>query len=173
MTELPSLLVNFRVYDGDSNDMIGVADMELPKLEAMTETLKGAGVSGEVDMPVLGHYASMETKLNFRTVDKNSLKISATKSQKLEIRGAQEVYNKATGEVVVVPVKLVVKGMPKSTELGKFEMGSGTDSSLTLETMYLKLSIDGKIKAEIDKLNYIANIDGTDYLSDVRTALGL
>ena len=109
----------------------------------------------------------------FRSVDKNSLKISATKSQKLEIRGAQEVYNKATGEVVVVPVKLVVKGMPKSTELGKFEMGSGTDSSLTLETMYLKLSIDGKIKAEIDKLNYIANIDGTDYLSDVRTALGL
>lgn len=55
MTELPSLLVNFRVYDGDSNDMIGVADVELPKLEAMTETLKGAGVSGEVDMPVLGH----------------------------------------------------------------------------------------------------------------------
>ena len=95
MTELPSLLVNFRVYDGDSNDMIGVADVELPKLEAMTETLKGAGVSGEIDMPVLGHYASMETKLNFRTVDKNSLKISATKSQKLEIRGAQEVYNKA------------------------------------------------------------------------------
>lgn len=60
MTELPSLLVNFRVYDGDSNDMIGVADVELPKLEAMTETLKGAGVSGEIDMPVLGHYASME-----------------------------------------------------------------------------------------------------------------
>ncbi|WP_302360344.1 phage major tail tube protein [uncultured Megasphaera sp.] len=173
MPELPSLLVNFRVYDGSSNDMIGVADVELPKLEAMTESLKGAGVAGEIDMPVLGHYSSMETKLNFRTVDKNAITISAAKSQKLDIRGAQEVYDKASGEIKVVSVKLVVKGIPKSTELGKFEMGAGTDSSLTLETIYLKLTIDGKTKAEIDKLNYITNIDGTDFSADIRSALGL
>ena len=173
MAELPSLLVNFRVYDGGSNDMIGVADVELPKMEAMTETLKGAGVAGEIDMPVIGHYSSMETKLSFRTVDKNALKLSANKGQQLDIRGAQEVYDKAACEMKVVPVKLVVKGMPKSTELGKFEMGAGTDSSLTLETMYLKLTIGGKVKAEIDKLNYIATIDGTDFLTDVRSALGL
>lgn len=173
MAELPSLLVNFRVYNGDSNDMIGVADVELPKLETMTETLKGAGVAGEIDMPVIGHYSSMETKLNFRTVDKNALTISATKGQKLDIRGAQEVFDKSANEIKVVPVKLIVKGMPKSTELGKFEMGAGTDSSLTLETMYLKLTIDGETKAEIDKMNYIATINGTDYLDDVREALGL
>lgn len=173
MPELPSLLINFRTYDGDSNDMIGVADVELPKLDAMTETMKGAGVAGEMDMPVLGHYSSMETKFNFRTVDKDAINVSATKSQKFEVRGAQEVFNKATGEVEVVPVKLVVKGIPKSTELGKLEMATTTDSSLTLETSYLKLTINGVDKIEIDKLNYIANINGTDYLSDVRDALGL
>lgn len=173
MPELPSLLVNFRVYDMDSNDLLGVGDVELPKLDAMTETLKGAGVAGEIDMPVIGHYSAMETKLNFRTVDKHALAISATKGQKLDIRGAQEVFDKAANEVKIVPVKLIVKGLPKSTELGKFEMGAGTDSSLTIETMYLKLMIGGETKAEIDKLSYIANINGTDYLADVREALGL
>lgn len=47
------------------------------------------------------------------------------------------------------------------------------DSKTTLEVTYIKVTIDGVRKVEIDKLNYIHFVDGVDYLADVRKALGL
>lgn len=63
--------------------------------------------------------------------------------------------------------------MPKSTDLGKMEMGSTTDTKNTIEVTYIKITVDGETVLELDKYNYICNIDGTDYLTEVRDALGL
>ena len=56
---VPEKLINFRVYE-NGNDLIGIADVTLPKVDYMTETVKGAGIAGEIDSPVKGHYSSME-----------------------------------------------------------------------------------------------------------------
>lgn len=69
--KVPEKLINFRVYK-DSTDYIGLADVTLPSLEAMTETVSGAGIAGEVDSPTLGHMGSMETVLNWRTLEKTT-----------------------------------------------------------------------------------------------------
>ena len=55
VNQVPEKLINFRVYL-DGNNLIGVADVELPSIEAMTETVKGAGIAGEIDSPTLGHF---------------------------------------------------------------------------------------------------------------------
>ena len=55
---IPQKLINCRVYN-NGTDLIGIADVDLPKLEPMTDTVKGAGVAGEIDDPVLGHYKAM------------------------------------------------------------------------------------------------------------------
>ena len=47
------------------------------------------------------------------------------------------------------------------------------DASNEFECTYLKITLDGKDMVEIDKLNYKCVIDGTDYLADIRTALGM
>ena len=54
--KVPEKLINFRVYE-DGDDLVGVADVTLPTLDAMTETVKGAGIAGEVESPVMGHYS--------------------------------------------------------------------------------------------------------------------
>lgn len=169
---VPEKLINFRVYQ-DSNDLIGVADVELPSLENMTETIKGAGIAGEIDSPVLGHFSSMETVLNWRTILKNNITLLAQTGVTLDLRGAQQIWDSSAGSYTVMPVKCVIQGTPKSTELGKFDVGAATDTSNTIETTYIKLTIDGTDVLEIDKYNFIATINGTDYLSDVRTSLGL
>ena len=64
---VPEKLINYKVYL-DRSDMVGLADVELPNFEAMTETIKGAGIAGEIDSPTLGHYGSMTLTLNWRTI---------------------------------------------------------------------------------------------------------
>ncbi len=169
---VPEKLINFRAYD-DGKDLLGVTDIQIPSLDAMTETVKGAGIAGEVESPVLGHYASMETVLNWRTISKPGLNLASQKGVKLDLRGAQQFYDAGKGEYVVKPVKCIIRGVPKKTELGKLDVGTTSGSSNTIETNYIKVEIDGETVLEIDKYNYISNIAGVDYLADVREALGL
>ena len=66
-----------------------------------------------------------------------------------------------------------MRGVPKKTELGKFDVGTTTGTANTIETAYLKVTIDGETVLELDKFNYICNIGGVDYMADVREALGM
>lgn len=170
--KVPEKLINFRVYQNGS-DLIGIADVTLPNLEAMTETVKGAGIAGEIDSPVLGHYSSMELELNWRTLEKPNVLLASPKGVKLDLRAAQQVYDSSAGAYVVRPVKIVVSGVPKNTEPGKLDVGTTSDTKNTIEVNYIKITIDGEDVLEVDKFNYICNIGGTDYLAEVREALGL
>lgn len=169
---VPEKLINFRVYH-DGNDFLGVADVTLPKMEAMTETVKGAGIAGEMDSPVLGHFKSMEVELNWRTLSENAVTLAQQRGISLDLRGAVQNYDSGSGEYITKAVKVVIRGVPKRLDFGKLDMGSPMDSKDTLECDYLKLSINGDTQVEIDKYNYICNIGGVDYLKEVRDALGL
>lgn len=172
MANMPEKLINYRVYK-DGSDLLGTADVTLPTMESMTETIKGAGIAGEIDSPALGHFKSMETELNWRTISKANIALSAQKAVDLDIRGAEQVYDSTEGVYKTVPVKLFIRGIPKSLEIGKFDPATTTDTKTTLETVYLKVEIDGDVQVELDKINYICKIGDTDYLKDVREALGL
>lgn len=172
MNQVPQLLINYRVYE-DGVELIGTADIELPELEYMSEKIKGAGIAGEIDSPVIGHFGSMGIKINWRTISKPLIALASPKAHNLDFRGAIQVYDAGTGEYKVSSVKVVAKCTPKKTGLGKFNAGSPLDSSSEFEAAYLKVNIDDKTVVEIDKLNYICFIDGIDYLKDVRKALGI
>lgn len=165
-------LINFRVYN-DSKDLIGTADVDLPELEAMTDTVKGAGIAGEIDVPILGHYSSMGLTINWRTFNDNTMTLAKPMAHQLELRGAVQVYDAGTGAYSTVAQKVVVKVVPKKTGLGKLDVGVGQDSSSEFECTYIKIWIDGSEKFELDKYNYICKIDGDDFLKETRDALGL
>ncbi len=172
MNQVPEKLINFRVYE-DGADLLGVADVELPSLDAMTETVKGAGIAGEVDSPVLGHFGSMTLKLNWRTVTRPTANLAQPKVHNLDLRGAIQVMNAGAGEYRVAPLKVTVRCIPKKTELGKLDVGAKSDASNEFEVVYISVTLDGEKIIEIDKYNYICVINGTDYLKQVRAALGL
>lgn len=172
MNPVPEKLINFRVYE-DGTDLLGVADVELPSIEAMTEKVAGAGIAGEVESPVLGHYSSMTCKINWRVVLKPTVHLAAPRAHNLDFRGAAQIYDAGSGEYKVQPLKVTVRGIPKKTELGKLNVGAAADASNEFEVIYLQVSINGKKIVEIDKYNYICVVDGVDYLKKVREALGL
>lgn len=170
--QVPERLISFRVYN-DSNDLLGIATVDLPEIEAMSDTVSGAGIAGEVESPVLGHYSSMTTTFTWRTIEKAAMKLSVQKAHAVEVRGAQQVYDAANGEYKTVPVRASMRIVPKTVTLGSFEPGSTTDTEQEFEVLYLKMYVDGKDVLEIDKFNYIAKFGDTDILASVRADLGL
>lgn len=173
VNKIPERLNDFRVYHDGSNDLQGIADITLPSFELMTETVSGAGIAGEYESPTLGHFQSMKLGLNFRSITEKQLSLLQQKAQRMDCRGALQEYDAATGNYSQKGVRVVVQGPTTKNELGKFQKSSPTDGSVEIEVLYLKITMDGKTKVEIDKLNYICIIDGVDYLAGVRNALGL
>lgn len=170
--QIPEKLINFSVYR-DGKEWLGTASVDLPSIEALTETISGAGIAGEVDSPTLGHFGSMTMTLNWRTLAKPGINLFQQKSHSLTIRGAQQVYESATGEYKSVGVTVVVKAIPKTGSLGSFAPNSTTSSTNELEVSYIKIDIDGKTVLEIDKFNFKCVIDGVDHLAEVRQQLGM
>lgn len=169
---VPERLINYRVYNG-AKDLIGVASVDLPELAAMTDTVSGAGIAGEVDSPVLGHFQSMTVTLNWRTIEKSALALATQKAHSLELRGSQQVYDAANGMLTSVPVKVVLSVIPKTMSLGSFNVGSATDSSNEFEVLYMKVFVGGEEVVEIDKYNYVCKFNGEDALASVRSDLGI
>ncbi|MFH5187110.1 phage major tail tube protein [Paenibacillus sp. TAB 01] len=172
MKQVLEKLTSYSVYLNGS-DFLGTADVQLPSLEYLTETVKGAGIAGEVDSPTIGHFGSMTATLNWRAVDPAAVKLAAPVSHALDFRGSMQVYDAGAGGYKSVGVKVSVRAIPKKYDIGKFDIGATTDSSNEFEVTYVKIVIDNKTVVEVDKFNYICIIDGTDYLAAVRENLGM
>lgn len=168
---IPDKLINFMIYKNGKRQ--GVADVELPNIEYMTETLSGAGIMGETETPALGQISSMSTTLNFRAPDINMGDFIEPQGNLLECRGAIQEWDSGNTKIKPVGVTVIMQAIPKSLGIGKFEVASRTDTSAELELTYLKMYVDNKLICEIDKLNFICIINGKDYLEEVRQQLGL
>lgn len=172
MAIISEKMINFKVYQ-EGNDLVGVADIELSTLTAMTETVKGAGIAGEFEAPTTAHFGSMEVTFNWRTLVKSNISLMAPKAYHFDLRGAQDAYDSASRDIKQQSVKCVIVGRPKEMSLGKMDVSASTGTSNKFEVSYIKLSVDGETVLEYDKYNYIYVVDGVDYAANIRAALGI
>lgn len=169
---IPEKLISYSVYLNGSQ-YLGVADVTLPDLTAMTETISGAGIAGEIDSPTLGHYGSMTVSITWRTLQKESVALNAPTSHMLDFRLSQQVHDASTSAPKTEGARVTIKGMSKNGSLGTLNVGTGTGTTNELEVTYLKVVAGGSTIVEIDKYNYKAVINGVDYLAAVREQLGM
>lgn len=172
MSSYPQVLINFKVFNGDE-DLLGAANLELPDIESMTASIGGSGIAGDIDVPVFGHTQSMQTKISFRTWSTRLTKLAIPNVRTLTARSSVQLHDVAAGELVPTAEKCVLQGLTRKLGLGKREAGKQMDNEYEMETIYLKLWFNNGEQIEIDKLNYIYKVNGTDYLQAVREHLGL
>ncbi len=171
MTNKPVKLSNATVYFSN-RELLGVADVELPKIEFDSEALKGLGIGGEMEVVNPAYLKPMNAKLKFNTITDNFAKLTAPKAHELEIYGATQFTDTSTGDVKIGQIRAYLKASAKSASGGKIEISKTMDSELELAVYVYKLEIDGKMVYEIDPANFVLRIDGQDYLQDVKAALG-
>lgn len=171
-TLFPDKQINYRVYR-DGNEQIGTASIDLPEIAYMSDTISGAGIAGEIDSPVMGHFQSMTMTLNWRTVNEQALRLLNIDGAELTLRSSQQVYDAGASKQTTQAIKIMVKTLPKTMSLGTMQPAASSDSSTELELIYLKIEVGGKIVIEIDKLNYKCVIGDTDTLASVRSDLGI
>lgn len=173
MSKIPEKLNDFRMFVNDSPDLKAHADVELPALNFLTETVSGAGVQGEYDSPNYTHLESAKATVNWRLISDEIVDFLKPQVLKLDLRAANQVLDSVIGKHEFTVTRAVIKGMPIGTEPGTLSKGAQYDGSTQIEVLYMKLEYEGRTLLEFDKLNYIYKVDGVDYSEPLRNALGI
>lgn len=165
---IPELINVYNVYLSGKR-IAADADVELPELEALTETSGAAGVLGEIDIPAIGHFGPLSTKIKFAILHDDYFSLlDTTKALELTLRADGQYTDKETGVINDIPIKIIIRGWVKNSNLGTLEKGKKGEAELEIETTYLKVDIDGATRLELDKLNFKYTVNGKDLLAKIR-----
>jgi len=171
MSKINETVINFAVYE-NSTEFYGMAEVTLPEITNITQEIKGAGIAGTYESVIKGHIEAMSMTLNFRTMNKDVVKLMEIRDHQIDLRAAQQEKDTVSGSTKTVAIKHIMVVQPKKTNFGKIAQASPSDGSGEYAVTYWASYIDGKKMFEIDILNFIHIINGKDYLADVRKALG-
>lgn len=171
MSKIDETVIGFAVYE-DATEYMGITEATLPEISSITEEVSGAGIAGKVESVILGMVEAMTTTLNFKTVNKNAIKLLEPRQHNIDLRVAQQQKDTTKGTIEVVSVKHILVVTPKKLSTGKAAAATAADVSGEYSTSYYATYINGKKKIEVDPLNFIYFVNGKDYLEEVRKALG-
>ncbi len=170
---IPEKVANFQVYGGVGSLLfLGVADAELPSFDAITEKISGAGIAGEFDSAVPGHFGSQSVKVKFRTATPQVLAMPSGVYHIIDLRIAEQTQDPLLGALGIRSLRVEVRGPLKSMKPGKVEPGKPMDAEIEVECSVITVISNGVEIIKLDKLNYIYQVKGVDYLAPVRLAMG-
>ena len=169
---LTTTVVNYMVYTEDEKEYIGTAQVKLPSLNFPTQEVKGSGIMGAITVPIISQLQSMQLQLQMMTLSDQAYKIAEHKVQTLVLYEVQENINTQNYAMDVSSVKHTMKIMTTQMDGGTLQPQSVSNPDISASVLYWKVERDGTKIMELDPINYICFINGTDYATEIRTAMG-
>lgn len=167
---LPSKLKNFALFVNGISYAGQVTEVTLPKLTRKTEDYRAGGMSGPVESALGMDKLELKwTVAGYIWALLSSWGTTTVSGVLLRFAGALQ----ADDNPEVTSLEIVVRGYHKEIDFGKAAAGDKTELQVSTAISYYKLSINGVPVIEIDLVNMIEIVDGTDLMADIRTAIGL
>lgn len=157
--------------DGAMQVIDDSADLQLPSIEKLTDTIKGAGILGEIDLPVYGQVASMTFAVNNRSDSPMYSMLARPGAIKFEVVWTNDTLDSSNMSVKIQQNKVFMTGFNKKYDPGKVEVGGAADGSSEFEIVYYRKIVNGVEVLLIDKLNGKFVVNGRDYMDSNRAAL--
>jgi P2 family phage contractile tail tube protein len=173
---IPNHVTNYSIFK-DGTRLVGLADVTLPKLENLKDTLKGSGIFGEIEMPVQAHFTSYTVLLKWITIVDHAVFSTIQDGAQLDAWAAQQMHDSSTNRIIHEGWRYVMGTVPKSFNFGKLEVGTKGEAESEYELISLRAYRDDKVMLEIDKENAICRWwNGTqmvDHARRIRQLIGL
>ena len=169
---LPRKLKHMNMFN-DGNSHMGIATtVTLPNLARKIEAYRAGGMDGPVGADLGGADELMKVVWKVGGYDLIVIRqYGHPRADGVQLRFAGSIQRDDSGEVSAVEV--VMRGRHESLNFGDSTTGSDTEHEITTVLTYYKLTIDGRVEVEIDRLNFIFIVDGVDLLAEHRKAIGL
>jgi hypothetical protein len=167
---LPKKLKAFNLFNNGESYIGQVAEVTPPKLTRKMEPYRGGGMNGPVDIDMGQEAIVLEWTCGglMRSV-LQQYGVTQVDGVQLRFAGAYRAEDTAKPDTV----EIVVRGRHKELDFGNAKPGDDTAFKVSTSCTYYKLSINGQTIIEIDLLNMVEIVNGTDLLTELRNAIGV
>lgn len=165
-------VINFAVYENGS-EYLGIAKCTMPDSSNKVFTVNGAGIPGDIDVPVVGHKDAMKLNMSFVDNPASAYKLSEERVHLIDLRVAHEEVDATKGGIKINKVKHILEVMPLSTTGGDLAPATPQGVATDFSVFSIKTYINDKLVRHFDPLRII-NIDasGNNLFDDIAKALG-
>ena len=169
---LPRKLKHLNLFNAGDNWQGLIESVTLPKVTRKFEKYRGGGMAGAVDIDMGMDDGALDTEFTCGGVEAKLFKQMGTLTvDGVQLRFTGSIQRDDTGEVQAV--ELVVRGRHKELDSGEWKTGESSTTKVSGTNSYAKLTINGEVLYEIDLVNMVHIVDGTDLMEAHRNALGL
>ncbi len=167
---LPRKIKNFATFVDGISYLGEMPEVALPKLARKMDDYR----SGGMNAPVKADFGmeGMEAELTAAGYMKDLFtKWGALRHDAVLLRFAGALQSDDSEGVDALEV--VMRGRVSEIDPGSAKAGEGTELKYKFALSYYKLTINGETLIEIDVVNMVETVNGTDRLAEVRAALGV
>ena len=147
----------------DGKDVGDYVKVTLPELKWKTTTLTGAGLMGDVDIPIPGMAEAMSAQVDLRNVGKENAPLLLLPGvRKLELRFNRDAIS-ADGTAIKAGTKIYLSGMSTGISPGAVARAATMDGNATLSVFRYRWVEDGQELFLLDQINEVYKVGGKDY----------
>lgn len=166
---LPKKLKYLNLFN-DANSYQGVVtSLTLPKLARKLDPFRGGGMNGAAHIDNGLEDDALDLEWTIGGID--DLVLTQWGAGDVPLRFAGSYQRDDTAETVAVEVEM--RGKHQQFDFGEAKQGEDTETKITTKCTYYKLTWNGKELIEIDTVNMIEKVNGTDRLGQHRKNIGL
>lgn len=169
---LPRKLKHLNLFNDGNNWMGIVESLTLPKFTRKFEKYRGGGMPGAVDIDMGLDDGALDTEFSIGGTELLLFKqMGAVTADAIQLRFTGSIQTDSTGEVQAV--ELVVRGRHKEVDSGEWKTGESNSTKVSGTNSYAKLTINGEVVYEVDLVNMVEIVGGTDLMEKHKSAIGL
>lgn len=148
-------------------------EVKLPEIQFKTTERKPTGGIGSIELPA--GVDKMESEIQWSSYDKQlaSTAFNPRKAAQIMVRSVKRVFDGTGGIDKEMAVVTHMTVLPKSFGLGTHKQGEPIEAPSKFAVHALKQTIDGQLIAEIDVINQVFKMGDEDFLSTLRSILGI
>lgn len=166
-------LTNANIYVGGTNFIGKAEEVTTPDIKAIMQDHTGLGLIGKPKF--FAGIEAMEAKIKWNSLYQSAIALVSdfTSSVQIQARANLETWT-ADGRSQQQAVVCYFTGTPTNVPtLGTLKAQDNAESESNFNVTYAKLVVGSDVLYEVDILNNIYNVAGTDILSKYRSNLGM
>lgn len=135
----------------------------LPEIKWKTATISGAGLGGDIEVPLTGLTETMSSQVDLRSVTHaDAVRAMAPGFRSHEVRFLRDTIG-SDGTLFRAGTKIYLQAAAKSLTPGTVQIGQQMDSNAAYTVVRYRMVEDGKETFLIDQLNQIFKLGGKNY----------
>jgi len=157
----------------DGGALIGVGKVKMPPIKYKQVTSTGAGLMGDVSIPLAGMIEAMTVSIDFTSVTDAALELGSNEWHDVAVYVADQYFDSVARREEKEQVRFEMSIRPVETSHGTIATASAADASGTYSVCKYTVYKAGKKVIDIDQFNQVHEVNGVDCAADVRKCLGM